>query len=485
MAADGPARGMMSRRSVLKRAALAGISATAAALQALALNPGRAFARGASADYGPLAEAIDPNTGLPLLKLPKGFRYLSFGITDGTMADGSPTPPRPDGMAVVREDGDRVTLVRNHELGTGAPFGPGDTPVFDAGAGGGTTNLIFDTATGRLIEDRASLTGTIRNCAGGLNPLNASWLTCEETTDAGHGYIFEVPARGRASAVPIRDAGRFSHEAVAVDPHSGDVYETEDDGISGFYRYRPKDRNNMEAGGSLQAARVARSDGPANLNGGNAGRNGLAASLGLPRGAAIEIGRDFAIEWVDIDHPDPGPSQPSVAMQALEKGALFITRGEGAWYGDGSVFFVSTDGGAARKGQIWDYDIAAATLTLVFESADAFTLNNPDNIAVAPSGGLLLCEDGGGVHNDAGAMGRGGQMIGLTLDGGLFPFAENNVIIPDRRPIAGYVGDQRRREWAGATFTANGKWLFANIQTPGITFAITGPWEQGAFGAAS
>ena len=33
-----------------------------------------------------------------------------------------------------------------------------------------------------------------------------------------HGYIFEVPADGAGDPEPIRDMGRFSHEAVAVDP---------------------------------------------------------------------------------------------------------------------------------------------------------------------------------------------------------------------------------------------------------------------------
>ena len=33
-------------------------------------------------------------------------------------------------------------------------------------------------------------------------------------------------------------------------------------------------------------------------------------------------------------------------------------------------------------------------------------------------------------------------------------------------------------EWAGATFY--NKWLFVNIQSPGITIAITGPWENGS-----
>ena len=38
-------------------------------------------------------------------------------------------------------------------------------------------------------------------------------------------------------------------------------------------------------------------------------------------------------------------------------------------------------------------------------------------------------------------------------------------------------------EWAGACDNADGDWLFANIQSPGITFAITGPWSTGALGA--
>jgi hypothetical protein len=42
-------------------------------------------------------------------------------------------------------------------------------------------------------------------------------------------------------------------------------------------------------------------------------------------------------------------------------------------------------------------------------------------------------------------------------------------------------GDYTGSEWAGATFEPkNGNWLFVNIQSPGITFAITGPWRKGA-----
>jgi len=44
----------------------------------------------------------------------------------------------------------------------------------------------------------------------------------------------------------------------------------------------------------------------------------------------------------------------------------------------------------------------------------------------------------------------------------------------------GITGDFRGSEFAGATYSPDGKWLFVNVQSPGITFAITGPWRNGA-----
>ncbi len=46
------------------------------------------------------------------------------------------------------------------------------------------------------------------------------------------------------------------HEAVAVDPRTGIVYETEDRGTSGFYRFLPAERGNLAAGGRLQMLAV-------------------------------------------------------------------------------------------------------------------------------------------------------------------------------------------------------------------------------------
>ena len=52
----------------------------------------------------------------------------------------------------------------------------------------------------------------------------------------------------------------------------------------------------------------------------------------------------------------------------------------------------------------------------------------------------------------------------MDLDGG----------VPGRPAIE--PNDYRDSEWAGATFSPDGKTLFVNIQTPGVTLAITGPW---------
>ncbi len=113
-------------------------------------------------------------------------------------------------------------------------------------------------------------------------------------------------------------------------------------------------------------------------------------------------------------------------------------------------------------------------MTLIFVSPDREVLNNPDNIAVSPGGEIILCEDGGGLLD----QNMGERLHDLTQNGGIFPFAENNVMPDGERGSIGVFGN---RQWAGAIFSPDGRWLFVNMQTPGITFAITGPWSEGLF----
>ena len=446
----------MDRRSFLKNAA---ITATAAVPFTAFIQRGvgaqdhkGGVRRGHTAGYGPLFPTPDQTTGVPLLMLPEGFKYLSFGWTGDPLEDGRPTPSAHDGMAAFAVGRGRVRLIRNHEVGAGAAF---SSAAYNPAAGGGTTTLEFDTHKGEVVSMRDSISGTIRNCAGGLTPWG-TWLTCEETTTfhAGmpHGYVFEVPLDGHGDPVPLRDMGRFSHEAVAVDPATGYVYETEDAGDCGFYRFVPGTPGELSDGGELFAMKVK------NLN---------VANLG----ADLTNGLTLDVEWVPVATPDAAGAIAGnfVWLQARALGAARFARLEGCWYGnDAKIYIVSTNGGIGQ-GQIWEYDPAAETIRLLFQSPGAAVLNAPDNICVSPRGGLVLCEDGNGEE----------FMHGLTVDGEIFPFAKNTVVLP--APIHGAAaGSYTGSEWAGACYSPDGDWLFASIQSPGITFAITGPWKRGA-----
>jgi secreted PhoX family phosphatase len=419
-----------------------------------------------------------------------------------------------DGMAVARQfghDGRRCLLIRNHEVGGGVPAFAGGPIQYSPDAGGGNTNLVWNTDSKKLEQAWASLSGTVRNCAGGVTPWN-SWISCEETfstTAAGafkHGYCFDVPAQGGGSNVskPIKEMGRFSHEALCVDPRTYFIYETEDgpsvagDLGSGFYRFIPRDRRrghdddddrggrghgddddrhggrhddddrdgkgiNLYKGGKLQMLRIR-------------GTGNFQKNTG-----ALAAPQTFSTDWVDIDNPDPD-GQPSCFMQGYAKGGALFKRLEGCWFGREKVYFVSTDGGPVSEGQVWEYDPNRERLRLIYHSAVQADCENPDNIVVTPGGALILCEDNSGA-----SMNDGERLLGVTLNGDIFTFAKSNLdftaagIGPFTRSGFTYTTNMKQNEWAGACFDESGKWMFVNIQTPGITFAVTGPWRRGPF----
>lgn len=441
-----------------------------AAREALAQSPNPKQARRAprNGDYGTLIARPDQGAhrGETLLALPDGFQYWSFGWTGAAGSDGYDTPDRHDGMAAFAVAGapHLVRLVRNHERGYAAAPDEGTSHeplvgdpdnAYDRVAGGGTTTLTFDTRTMELQDSFISINGTSVNCAGGATPWG-SWLTCEETVNGtqngfekDHGYIFEVPTSGVVNdPQPLRAMGRFAHEAVAFDPATGIAYETEDNGnTSGFYRFIAHERGNLAAGGRLQMLAIK-------------GRPNYDTTTGQ------RVGQPLAVEWVDIEQPDPTgagvyPGRRAVAEQGFEQGAANFARLEGIWYGDGSVYLNATSGGDQGLGQVWEYrprGSSGGQLSLLFESPSPDVLDAPDNLCVSPRGGLVLCEDGADEQ----------YLRGLTTEGEIFDFGLN------------LVSEHRDKEFAGATFSPDGNILFVNIQTPGISFAITGPWRDGA-----
>ncbi|QCX75810.1 hypothetical protein C9F11_10650 [Streptomyces sp. YIM 121038] len=479
----------LTRRDFARRSALTGAGvALAGSVGALATAPGALAAQ--DLDAGDAADADGRGHGGPgygplvpdpagLLALPAGFSYRVLTYSGRTKLEtGEFTPSNHDGTATF--DGPRgvTLLVNNHEL-SGArakwkyPVPLTEGLVYDPAASGGCT--VVEHRRGGQVAEWVGVAGTSTNCAGGSTPWG-TWLTCEETEDkAGqngmtkdHGYVFEIDPydrRANRGPQPVKALGRYAHEAVVVDPKRGHLYLTEDAaGPNGlFYRWTPphgfkhgrgKLRSLADDAGVLKAPKCFDSGGR------------FVDDLSR----ATKIGTVYGVDWVEV--PDRDARTVSVRKQFAAGAVTRARKLEGMWWGDGGAYIVSSyaraeSPGAQHDGQVWFYHPGRRTLTLKVllgvnqDPGKDGAFDGPDNITVSPYGGLVLAEDGDGIQH----------LFGATERGRTYPIARNelNEGTPEKPAYS---------EFTGVTFSPDGRTLYANIQTPGIMFAITGPWRR-------
>ncbi|MEN1679905.1 MAG: alkaline phosphatase PhoX [Planctomycetota bacterium] len=459
-----------NRRDFLRQSAA---FATGFAGLRLASLPARARASDSrpAAGFGPL---IDDPEGL--LDLPDGFSYQVIGRTGEEMADGLLLPGLPDGMAAFAGPGGTTLIMRNHELAPNqlTAFGekherldraPADR-LYDAGAevspgvcypgAGGVSTVVYDTRSKRVVRQFMALAGTTRNCAGGPTPWG-SWITCEESIDSptyidgkgykcaqSHGYAFDVPAGAEPKlhrAAPLTAMGRFRREAVAIDPASSVVFQTEDMDDGAFYRFVPNQPGKLTEGGKLQALAI---DGRPSLDTRNWDE------------VTCTPGETMRVRWIDLDDPEsPGDD---LRYRAFDAGAARFARGEGIWWTGDDAVFACTSGGVAKIGQLWRYTPGGddeGTLELFIEPNDTNLIHNADNLTAAPWGDLVVCED---------RQGDVVRLVGVTPEGTCYTLANN----------------QAGTEFAGVCFSPDGSTLFVNLQHEGLTIAVTGPWGHGS-----
>ena len=163
-----------------------------------------------------------------------------------------------------------------------------------------------------------------------------------------------------------------------------------------------------------------------------------------------------------FDLDDVDPVENDLRLRGAALGAATFARGEGLCAAGDRFAFTCTIGGAARVGQVFTYTPSPfegtpaekedpGLLTLIAESNEKSLLRHADNLTMAPWGDLVVCED---TSSHCG-------LVGIRPDASQYAIADNAY---------------SNSELAGVCFSPDGNILFVNIQYPGMTLAITGPW---------
>ena len=358
-----------------------------------------ATVRPAPGPYGPLGPP-DANG----LRLPSGFHARLVARAQQPVSGTSyPWHLFPDGQATYPTRGGGWILVSNCEA-----------PAF---IGGGAGAIRFD-RNGRICSAYRILADTDVNCSGGATPWG-TWLSCEEVD---RGQVWECDPHGVRAAVARPAMGVFKHEAAAVDPRGKRVYLTEDIGDGGFYRFTPERWPNLSEG-HLEIAAVA--------------PNGL-------------------VTW----HQVPDPSAATTPTRHQVPGSTPFARGEGIWFDSGIVYVATT-----ADNRVHAYDTRWRRIEVIYDAAKLTDppLTGVDNMTVARSGDLYVCEDNGTGELDIVLITPGRRIARfLTATGAHHTTSELAGVVFDPRGRRLYFASQRF-DGTGAIFEVSGpfrtRWL--------------------------
>lgn len=401
---------LLGRRGLL-RGGLAGVVA-ALTPGALGCTETTVVTGGPGRDGGVPSSLGDGGTqGAPQLR----SRIASLGALGAPDSNGIRLPPGVTSRIVARSG--RVVSGSSYSWHS-APDGGATFPTTDGGwvyvsnseaSGSGGVGAIRFSQAGEIVDAYSLLSGTDRNCAGGLTPWG-TWLSCEETS---RGRVYETYPLGDRAAVVRPALGVFKHEAVAVDPDQGYLYLTEDERDGRFYRFVPASRASLTAG-TLEVA---------------------------------EVGAGNVIAWREV--PDPQYTGSTPTRRQVSSSTAF-EGGEGIWYADGQVVFSTK-----HDNRIWRYTIATSVLDVIYD-ASAYPsppLTGVDNVTVSCCGDVLVAEDGGSM-----------QIVAILPDG--TPKAIVQVVGQNSSEITGpafdpsgtrlYFSSQRGTSGSGITYELAG-----------------------------
>ena len=154
------------------------------------------------------------------------------------------------------------------------------------------------------------------------------------------------------------------------------------------------------------------------------------------------------------------PTAQGAPTRAQVPSSTPFRNGEGIWYWRGVCYFTTK-----TDKKVWAYDVRKNLIDVLYDRALAqdASLDAVDNVTIAPTGDVLVCEDGGNM--------------------------EIGIISPERAvaPLVRLVGEgQSQSEICGVVFDPSGKRMYFTSQResqvpgmpgPGAVYEVTGPFR--------